>query len=471
MINTDNNIKVENSLPNQKLEAKTFYKTLATVVGPIAFQNLIGAAVSSTDVIMLNFVSEEAIAAVSLASYIPFILFIFLTGLASGMIMLTAQYWGKKDTYTIETLFGFATKLSAAFGLLFGLLSLVFPEYLMMIFTSDPELIPIGADYLRIVSISFILMSVSNVYETIIKSIEHVKTVTSISVSALLLNIVLNAAFIFGWGFFPKLEEEGVAWATTISRVIEFITCLIVGSRVKELNLNFKCMFRKNALLFKDFIHYTLPALGNECVWGTGWTMYGVILGHLGKDIVTANSIVNILRNLGSVMCFGMAYGGAILIGKHMGANELDLAKRNASRLAKSTIFFGVLGAVFMIACQPLMFMFADLSPEKLSPQAIEYMKYIIYISAISLIGASVNTVLICGVFRAGGDSKFGFILDTVAMWGISVPLGLLCAFVFNLPPLVVYTIMYLDEFEKIAVVVYHYKSGKWLKNITRNFN
>ena len=109
-------------------------------------------------------------------------------------------------------------------------------------------------------------MSVSNVYETIIKSIEHVKTVTSISVSALLLNIVLNAAFIFGWGFFPKLEEEGVAWATTISRVIEFITCLIVGSRVKELNLNFKCMFRKNALLFKDFIHYTLPALGNEFI-------------------------------------------------------------------------------------------------------------------------------------------------------------------------------------------------------------
>lgn len=468
MINTKVN-NIEEKLPDQKLEAKTFYKALATVVGPIAFQNLISAAVSSTDVIMLNFVSPDAIAAVNLASYIPFILFIFLTGLASGMIMLTAQYWGKKDTYTIETLFGFAAKLSAAFGLLFGLLSFFIPEFLMKIFTDDSDLIKIGADYLRIVSISFIFMSISNVYETTLKSIEHVKVVTIISVSALLLNILLNCLFIFEWFGLPNMQEEGVALATTISRAVEFILCLIIASRVKEVKLNISCFFRRNILLFKDFIHYTLPALGNECVWGVGWSMYAVILGHLGKEIVTANSIVNILRNLGSVMCFGMAYGGAILIGKHMGANELELAKRNASRLAKSTIFFGFLGAVFMIVCQPLMFMFAELSPEPLTQLTADYMRYIIYISALSLFGGSINTVLICGIFRAGGDSKFGFICDTIAMWLVSVPIGFIAAY-FIKDPLIVYTIMYVDEFEKMAFVVYHYKSGKWLKNITRDF-
>lgn len=466
MINTNNSRKNVISLPDQKQEAKTFYKSLATIVGPIAFQNLISAAVSSADVIMLNFVGQSAIAAISLASYIQFILFIFLTGLSSGMMMLTAQYWGKKDTHTIETLFGFAAKLSLAFGFLFGLMSFFMPEILMRIFTSEDELIQIGADYLRIVSVSFILMSLSNVYETTIKSIEHVKTVTAISVTALLLNIVLNAVFIFGWFGLPKMGVKGVALATTISRVVEFIICIIVTSRVKELKLKLECFFRRNALLFKDFIHYTLPALGNECVWGVGWSMYAVILGHLGQDIVAANSVVNVLRNLGSVMCFGMAYGGAILIGKYMGANELELAKRNASRLAKSTIFFGFLGSLFMIVCQPLLFKFADLTP-----QAVEYMKYIIYISALSLFGGSINTVLICGIFRAGGDAKFGFICDTIAMWAVSVPIGLICAFVLKLPPLVVYTIMYVDEFEKMAFIVYHYKSGKWLKNITRDFS
>lgn len=458
------------SLTNQKLEAKTFYKSLATIVGPIAFQNLISAAVSSTDVIMLNFVSQKAIAAVSLASYIQFILFIFISGLSSGLIMLAAQYWGKKDTYTIETLFGYATKLSIVFGLIFTALAIFTPEFLMKIFTNEDDLIKIGASYLRIVGISYILMSISNAYETIMKSIEHVKTVTALTVTALLLNIILNGVFIFGWLGAPKLGVEGVALATTISRVVEFVLCIIIGSRLKELNLNIKCLFRKNSLLFADFIRYTLPALGNECVWGIGWSMYAVILGHLGEDIVTANSIVNVLRNLGSVMCFGMAYGGAILIGKYMGANELELAKRNASRLVKCTIFFGFIGALFMIVCQPLMFMFVNLSPEKLSAQTIEYMKYIVYISALSLFGSSINTVLICGVFRAGGDSKFGFVIDAIAMWAVSVPIGLICAFVLKLEPLVVYTIIYIDEFEKMAFIIHHYKSGKWLKNITRNF-
>lgn len=466
MIKAKNNINEGKSLPDQKLEAKTFYKSLATIVGPIAIQNLISAAVSSADVVMLNFVNQKAIAAVSLASYIQFILFIFLTGLSSGLIMLTVQYWGKKDTYTIETLFGFGLKLSVSFGLIFALLAFIIPEKLMLIFTNEEPLIKIGADYLRIVSFSYVLMSVSNVYQTVIKSVEHVKTVTAITVSALLLNIILNAIFIFGLFGIPKMGVKGVALATTIARVIEFILCLIIGSKVKELNLRFECLFRKNNLLFKDFIRYTLPALGNECVWGVGWSMYAVVLGHLGQDIVAANSVVNILRNLGSVMCFGMAYGGAILIGKYIGEDNLSLAKRNASRLAKSTIFFGFLGSLFMILCTPLLYKFA-----KLSLQALIYLKYVNYINALSLFGASINTVLICGIFRAGGDSKFGFILDTIAMWGFSVPIAFICAFALNLPPLLVFFIMYLDEFEKMAIIVYHYKSGKWLKNITRDFS
>ena len=466
MNNTINSTKMLNRLPNQRQEAIIFFKSLAKIVFPIALQNLISAAVSSADVVMLNFVGQKAIAAVSLASYIQFILFIFLIGLASGLTMLTVQYWGKKDTYTIETLFGFSLKLSVSFGLSFGILSFFVPELLMRIFTSEEPLIKIGAEYLRIVSVSYILMSISNVYQTVIKSVEHVKTVTAITVSALLLNILLNCVFIFGWLGFPKMGVKGVALATTIARIIEFALCIIIGSHVKELHLRWECLFRKNSILFKDFLRYTLPALGNECVWGVGWSMYAVVLGHLGQDIVAANSVVNILRNLGSIMCFGMAYGGAILIGKYIGADNLELAKRNASRLAKSTIFFGFLGSLFMILCTPLLYKFANLSL-----QALIYLKYVNYINALSLFGASINTVLICGIFRAGGDSKFGFILDTIAMWGVSVPLAFIIAFVLKLPPLVCFFIMYIDEYEKMAVIVYHYKSGKWLKNITRDFS
>ena len=174
-----------NSLPDQKKEASQFYKNLFTLVGPTAIQNLLSAAISSADVIMLNFVGQSAIAAVNLASYIQFVLFIILTGLSSGMIMLTAQYWGKKDTFSIETIFGFAVKIAIISGILFGLAAFFFPSTLMKIFTNEEKLISIGADYLKIVSISFICLSISNVCQSIIKSIERVKTVTFITINAI----------------------------------------------------------------------------------------------------------------------------------------------------------------------------------------------------------------------------------------------------------------------------------------------
>ena len=161
-----------------------------------------------------------------------------------------------------------------------------------------------------------------------------------------------------------------------------------------------------------------------------------------------------------------MAYGGAILLGKQMGGNQLELASRNASRLVRITIIAGALGAVVLALCRPLLYVIVD----DLTEQASYFLPYLLYINCFSLFGASINTVLICGVFRAGGDAKFGLILDFFSMWVISVPLGFFCAFALHLPPLVVYLIVYLDEWEKMIFNVVHYKRKKWMKNITREF-
>ena len=206
-----------------------------------------------------------------------------------------------------------------------------------------------------------------------------------------------------------------------------------------------------------------MPAVGNELVWGAAFAMYSVIMGHLGEDIVAANSVVNTVRQLGSVLCFGMAYGGAIVVGKYMGAGDMEVAERNASRLARVTIFSGVLGAVLLLCCYPILPYIADLNET-----AAHYRNVLLFINSYSLIGASINTVLICGIFRAGGDAKFGFVADCINMWAVSVPLGLLAAFVLKLPPLWVYFILFLDEFEKMPFVIRHYYKKGWLRNITR---
>ena len=449
-------------LPN---ETRIFYKSLFKIVLPITLQNLISAAVNSADVIMLSKVGQTSIAAVSLAGQVQFVLLLFFVGLSSGLIMLTAQYWGKQDAHSIETLTGIAFKFSCTAGLIFSAGAFFFPSAIMHIFTDKSGMIEEGAKYLRFVAPSYFFMSVSQVFQAVFKSIERVKTVTALTIGALLMNIVLNAAFIFGWGAFPALGIRGVALATSIARAVELLACAAVASRLREIRLVPSILVRRNQLLVRDFFHFSLPAIGNEFVWGAAFAMYSVILGHLGEDIVAANSVAGVVRNLSSVLCFGMAYGGAILLGKEMGSGDLACAKRNASRLWRSTVLAGLAAGIIIALSYPLMQRVG-----KLNANAIAMLRWLLLSNGASIFGAAVNTVLICGIFRAGGDARFGFVIDSVIMWGVSVPLGLLAAFVLHLPPVAVYIILFLDEFEKMPFVIHHYRSGKWLMNITREF-
>ena len=444
-------------------EAKSFYKDLRNVVQPMAIQNLISSAVNSADVIMLGYIGQTAIAASSLAGNVAFILFMISTGLSSGLVMLGAQYWGKKDTEAIKTLLGIGLRICCSVEIIVACIAAFYPRILMLIFTKNEALIAEGCRYLRAASFSYVCLSFSQMFQAGFKSIERVKIVTITSTTSLFLNIGLNAVFIFGLLGVPKMGITGVGIATSIARFIEMVICFIYAGRQTDIKFSVTCVFRRNKLLTRDFFKYSLPAVGNELVWGSAFAMYSVIMGHLGEDIVAANSVVNTVRQLGSVLCFGMAYGGAIVVGKYMGAGDMAVAERNASRLARVTIFSGVLGAVLLICLYPVLPYIADLNET-----AAHYRNILLFINAYSLIGASINTVLICGIFRAGGDSKFGFVADIINMWCISVPLGLLAAFVFKLPPLWVYFILFLDEFEKMPFVIHHYFKKGWLRNITR---
>ena len=444
-------------------EAKNFYKDLRNVVQPMAIQNLISSAVNSADVIMLGYIGQTAIAASSLAGNVAFILFMISTGLSSGLVMLGAQYWGKKDTEAIKTLLGIGLRICCSVEIIVACIAAFYPRILMLIFTKDEALIAEGCRYLRAASFSYVCLSFSQMFQAGFKSIERVKIVTITSTTSLFLNIGLNAVFIFGLLGVPKMGITGVGIATSIARFIEMVICFIYAGHQTDIKFSVSCVFRRNKLLTRDFFKYSLPAVGNELVWGSAFAMYSVIMGHLGEDIVAANSVVNTVRQLGSVLCFGMAYGGAIVVGKYMGAGDMAVAERNASRLARVTIFSGVLGAVLLICLYPVLPYIADLNET-----AAHYRNILLFINAYSLIGASINTVLICGIFRAGGDSKFGFVADIINMWCVSVPLGLLAAFVFKLPPLWVYFILFLDEFEKMPFVIHHYFKKGWLRNITR---
>ena len=354
-------------------------------------------------------------------------------------------------------------RLSMSVSLVFGASACFIPNILMRIFTSDQELIALGGSYLRILGVSYLFMGFSQVYLCVMRSIERVMFSAVVTAIALISNILLNAVFIFGLIGAPALGIQGAAVATVIARGLELAICIGDNFRKQKVHFRISEMFSPNRLLMRDFFRYSLPAFGNEVVWGIGFSMYSVIMGHLGSDIVAANSIVVVARNLGTAVCFGIASASAILLGQEIGDNKIEKAKRDTSRLFWLTFWTAIAGGILIILIRPLI-----LNMVELTPSAHSHLGSMIYINAYYIVGQAVNTMIICGAFRSGGDSRFGFICDLIDMWVYSVPLGFLAAFVLKLPPMAVYFLLCTDEFVKIPFVYKHYKSYRWLKNITR---
>ena len=440
-----------------------FYRQMFKLAIPIIIQNLLSAAVNSSDVIMLNYVGQSAISAVSLAANYSNILFMVYYGLGTGASLLCAQYFGKKNMQAIHAVEGIALRFSLAISALVALAAFTIPQRMLLLFTSDQELIAIGSSYIRIMGITYLCWGVTEIYLAILRSIGRVTISMALNMLAFGLNILLNAVFIFGLFGAPKLGVTGVAIATASSRLIQLVACVIVSLLSKDVKLNPAYMFIRSKTLLNDFIHLSLPALGNDLSWSVAFSMYSVILGHLGTEAVAANSLVTVVRNVGSVFCFAIASAGTILLGRVMGQGELEKSKSYASGMLKMTVVAGAVGGVIVLAVTPFVLRFASLNDT-----AMHYLKYMLLINSYYIMGSAVNTALIAGVFRAGGDTKFGLICDTIDMWVYAVPLGFFAAFVLKLPVLWVYFLLCTDEFVKWPWVIHHYRKGEWAKNITR---
>ncbi len=440
------------------------YGQIAKLTVPIVLQNLLSAAVNSADVVMLNFVGQAHISAVSLAAQYASVLFMILYGLGTGVTMLAAQYYGKKEMRAIEVVEGIALRFSLLASLLFALAALSVPRLMMRVFTPDPELIDIGAQYLRNISVAYLCWGIIEVYLATLRSIGRVAISTVLNTVAFSLNILLNAVFIFGMFGAPKLGAAGVALATTLSRLVELALVLVVSARSKDVKLRPSLLFARNRLLFRDFLRMAMPAMANDVIWGLAFSMYSVIIGQfLGTDMVAANSFAGLMRNLGTILCFGVASAGGILLGQIIGENRMEDAVEAAKKLMRLTVISGAIGGAIILAAMPVVLNFADLTQAGKG-----YLRTMLLINSYYVMGAAVNTTLIAGVFRAGGDSRFGFICDTIDMWCYAVPLGFLAAAVLKLPPMWVYFLLCTDEFVKWPWVIRHYLSRKWLKNITR---
>ena len=444
------------------MDKREFRKKLLSLVLPITFQQFMLAVVSASDALMVGVIGQDLLSAVSLASQITFVYNLFLAAMTIGTSMFAAQYWGKGDKDAVERILGIVLRSSMSVSFVFFLGATFLPEYLMRIFTPDPELIHYGVQYLQIVGITYLLCGISQIYLCIMKNSGLASMSMIISSTAAFLNIVLNAVLIYGLFGAPRMEAAGAAAATAIARAAELLWVFWELRKTGRVKIRFLYIRKPDQGLKKDFWHYTLPVLGNELVWGGGFTMYSVIMGHLGTDAVAANSIANIVKNLIASLAGGIGNGGSIMVGNELGAGRLEMAKAYGKKLCHIAVGSGILSGIFLLLISPLVLQVTDLSPK-----AEGYLKWMLVMCAVYMVGKYVNGTTIGGIFCAGGDSRFGFLCDAVTLWCFTVPVGLLAAFVLKWPVLAVYFIVNSDEIVKLPAVYFHYGKYKWLKDLT----
>ncbi len=441
---------------------KDFNKRLFSLVLPLALQNLMHAVVSASDAIMLNLISQDKMAAVSLATQITFVENLFFAAMTIGLSMLAAQYWGKGDKGAVERIFAYVMKFTTLISLVFFAAAFLFPELLMKLLTNEAWLIAGGSEYLRLVAPSYLLSGVSQIYLCIMKNSNGAKKASIISSVCLVSDMIMNIILILGLFGLPRLEIAGAAISTTIAKGGEVLWCVLDTAKSHRVKLRMKNILHTDCLLRKNFWRYTTPVLGNEIVWGVGFAMFSVIMGHLGGDAVAANSVAAIVKNLVCCFCIGLGTGGGIMVGNQLGGGNPEKAREYGDKLCIMAVIGGIASGVIILIFTPLI-----LWGVRLNSTSTEYLKYMLIVCSYYMIGKSVNSVAIAGIFCAGGDSKFGFICDTVVMWCITVPLGIVAAFVFRLPVPLVYFIVSLDELLKLPAVYINYKKYKWVKNLT----
>ena len=398
--------------------------------------------------------------AVSLATQVTFVFNLFMFAFMAGENMFVAQYYGKGDYTGISQVFSLVTKICGCIAVVFLAGTLFFPEQLMRILTNEETLIVLGSEYLRVIGISYVFSGIAQIFLAIMKNCGAVNMSTLINGVMVILNIALNAVFIFGLSGFPKMGIKGAALATVLATVVQFMWSVgYVLCRIRAVKFSLRSCEKK---LFGRFWQKTVPLLINNLAWGIGFSMYSVIMGHLGTDAVAANGIANISKNLVVCFCLGLGNAGSIIVGNRLGADRLQEAKEVGETLTKTAIIAGIVSGLVLIALSPFITKMVDLTPT-----ARGYLQKMLLISSYYIAGKSVNCMTIGGIFAAGGDSKFGMLCDSVTLWCIIVPLGCICAFILKLPVMVVYFVLNLDEIIKLPVVYKHYKKYKWIKNLT----
>ncbi len=437
---------------------------------PMILQNLVTNCMALADSFMVGALGETELAAVTMANSVFYVLSLIIFGIQSGTGVLVAQYYGKGRLDAINRIMGMGYYVSLGLTALIALLAFFFPMQLMQLVTNNPDLWEPGAEYARIVGFSYVCMAFSGVYIAVQRSMENPGLGAILLTVSGALNILLNYMFIFGkWGA-PAMGCAGAAVATLLSRVFEVLVVTGCFFRSKRLPVKPGLMLRPGRIIAGDFIKYSLPVVLNEGMWSLAMSLSSIIMGHMPNStpILAAYTIAGNIDRMAAVALFAAGNAAAVIIGRDIGCGDTKEIYGKGVALnfvcfVTGIISMGILLTIRATLLDGFIFPLMDISAE-----AGELAKMMLAFIAVVMPLRSLNLCNIVGVFRGGGDVRFGLICDIGPLYCVCLPAAALCGLVFGLGITAVYVCICLDDFCKVFLCLPRLRSGKWINSVTR---
>lgn len=443
------------------------WRRVAVLALPVALQSLLQAFLGMADVIMVTGLGSNAVAAVGLAAKLHFLLLVMAFGIAASCGILIAQHYGggNRDQCqrTLAVAFYWGTVITLPSVLLF-----VLAGYWLGWINPDPEVIHLAARYLLITAPALLLVQYIVIYEAALRSIGNAMMPLLIGAGAVASNVFFNYVLIFGHFGFPALGVEGAAWGTLISRALQL---LAIWSVLRYSNHMFAFgrsywSYLKDKQATRYFLRFSFPVMLNHALWAIGNSTYHVATGFAGTGALAVMGVMVPIESAFFALFIGLASAASVMVGQALGADRQEHAQHLYRLFDRTVIVLVVLFAGILWLVRGWILSVFD----GLDTEASRLLMSTLAIFCLGVWVKVLNMLRILGILRAGGDTRFCLVTDTIVMWGAGVPLFLLGVWL-GAPFPVLYTLMFLEDFLKWIPVKLRIKRGVWLRNLTIDDN
>ena len=441
---------------------KALNRKLVKIATPIAIQGIVSATLSMVDNIMVGFLGETELAAVGVGSQLFMVHYLVLFGILSGSATFMAQFYGTKDMANIRKVIGFDFTLLAVLGTVCFVLVNCFTNGILSVYTEDPAVKALAAQYVRINSLSFLLLAISSPLEMAFKATQQVRIPMLISNVIFFTNIAINYVLIFGKFGFPKMGVAGAAIGTISSRIIEVLMNSYFAFRANnEFCGKVRSYFGWDRELVNRIIKNATPTTINEFFWSFGQTMYVAAFSRISTTAYAAYQAANSIFNIFNFAAFSIGDATLILVGEKLGEGDMEYTWKLSKHLIKACLLAGVIiGTITVLLSEPLSGIF------KLSEAGRMYTRYILIILGLTMAADLYNGLQIAGILRAGGDTRFAMISESICIWLIAVPLAFTASLVWHLPVHLALLVTRTEMFIRAAVLTKRYLSKKWMNTV-----